>query len=119
MPMARDRRYIAYLFIALLLLGFFSVRSTVASFSWNIADEKGLDAAAPGFIPGLPVDINSAGLDDLKTLPRIGDAIAERILLKRQELGGFRNIEELLLVKGVGKKTFNEISPFVKAEDAR
>ncbi len=117
--MTRDRRYTAYLFIAFLLLGFFTVKTTVASLAGNTDDEKGLDAAAPDFIPGLPVDLNSATIEELKLLPRIGEVIAERILLKRRELGGFRNKEDLLLVKGIGEKTFSGISPLIKAEDAR
>lgn len=56
-----------------------------------------------------PIDINAAGMDELTALPGIGEVLAQRILAYREESGGFQSPEDLLNVKGIGKKRFEEI----------
>lgn len=55
------------------------------------------------------VNINTASLDELQTLPRIGEKVAQRIVDYRKEHGDFKKIEELMKVKGIGEKTFKLI----------
>ena len=55
------------------------------------------------------VNINTANLDELQTLPRIGEKVAQRIIDYREEHGQFKKIEELMKVRGVGEKTFKLI----------
>jgi competence protein ComEA len=55
------------------------------------------------------VNINTASLDELQTLPRIGEKVAQRIVDYRKEHGDFKKIEEIMKVKGVGEKTFKLI----------
>jgi comEA protein len=52
------------------------------------------------------VNINSAGLNELQTLPRVGPKVAQRILDFRKEHGPFKRVEELMKVKGIGEKMF-------------
>ncbi|MCZ6727793.1 MAG: helix-hairpin-helix domain-containing protein [Acidobacteria bacterium] len=59
------------------------------------------------------VNINSAGLDELMLLPRVGETVAQRIVDFRQENGDFKSTEDLLLVKGIGDKTFEHMAPHV------
>ena len=59
------------------------------------------------------VNLNTATLDQLETLPGIGRKTAERILEQRQKSGGFKKIEELMNVKGIGEKSFLKIKPMV------
>lgn len=55
------------------------------------------------------ININTATLAELETLPRIGPTIAARIIAYRKENGNFSNIEELKSVKGIGAKTFENL----------
>jgi competence protein ComEA len=55
------------------------------------------------------ININTAGVDELMSLPGIGKAYAERILEYRQKNGPFKKPEDLLNVRGVGEKTYERI----------
>lgn len=72
-------------------------------------------AQASGAVPGGSgsggagsgkVNLNLADLATLQTLPRVGPALAERILQWREVNGRFRSIEDLMSVSGIGDKTF-------------
>jgi competence protein ComEA len=64
-----------------------------------------------------PVDLNSATVDDLKRLPGVGPKRAEAILAVRARLGGrFRQIEDLLKVKGIGRATLKRLRPLVRLD---
>lgn len=60
-----------------------------------------------------PIDINSAGVDDLVLLPGIGQKTAEKILSYRQENGNFKSVEDLMNVKGIGQKKFDKLKSSV------
>lgn len=55
------------------------------------------------------VRINTATIEQLDTLSGIGPAIAQRIIDYRSKNGGFKNVEELKLVSGIGDKLFEKI----------
>ena len=58
-----------------------------------------------------PVNLNSATAEQLEKLPGVGPATAKRILEYRQKNGGFKKIEELMNVRGIGEKTFLRMKP--------
>src|SRR5436309_1996494 len=73
-----------------------------------------LAAAAPPAGAAPPADngkinINSAGVDELVTLPGIGKAYAERIIEYREKNGPFKKVEDIINVRGIGEKTFERI----------
>ncbi|MEA4812943.1 MAG: ComEA family DNA-binding protein [Anaerolineaceae bacterium] len=55
------------------------------------------------------LDINSAGLEQLKSLPQIGELKAQAILTYRNEHGPFKKVEELMEVPGIGESIFELI----------
>ena len=66
-------------------------------------------ATPPAPISGEKVNINTAGVDELVTLPGIGKAYAERIVEYRQKNGPFKKVEDIINVRGIGEKTFERI----------
>lgn len=59
------------------------------------------------------VNINTAGAEELMLLPRVGPSVADRIVEFREKNGRFKATEDLLLVRGVGEKTFELIKPHI------
>ncbi len=55
------------------------------------------------------ININRANIMELKELPGIGDVLAGRIIEYRNEKGGFKSIEEIKNVNGIGDKRFSDI----------
>ncbi len=60
-----------------------------------------------------PVNINTAGLKELQYLPRIGPAMANRIMAYREQNGSFKIREDIMKVKGIGKKTFENLKDLI------
>ena len=52
------------------------------------------------------ININTATVSELQSLPRIGEQVARRIVEFREKNGKFKKIEELMKVKGIGEKTW-------------
>lgn len=63
--------------------------------------------------PSKPIDINLATSDQLQQLPGIGPVMAQRIIDYRKKSGPFRNVDELMAVRGISDKRLAKIKPFV------
>jgi competence protein ComEA len=59
------------------------------------------------------VNVNTADTTQLALLPRVGPAVAQRIVDFRKENGPFKAPEDLMLVQGIGEKTYQLIKPYV------
>ena len=59
------------------------------------------------------VNVNTASAEQLQLLPRIGPAVAQRILDYRKENGKFASLDDLMLVRGIGEATFGQLKPYV------
>jgi competence protein ComEA len=66
-----------------------------------------------------PVNLNTASVAQLETLPGIGKSTAERILEFRQKNGGFKKVEDLMNVRGVGEKSFLKLKALVTVAPAK
>lgn len=70
-------------------------------------------AAQPTWAADGVVNINEASVDQLMLLPRVGPTVASRIVEFREQNGRFKQATDLLLVQGIGDKTFALIEPYV------
>jgi len=70
-------------------------------------------ARSPGAQPSGPVDLDTASEELIETLPRVGPALARRIVANRDSLGPFRSIDALRRVKGIGPATVALLGPLV------
>ena len=59
------------------------------------------------------MNLNTAGIPELIKLPGIGNKTAEKILEYRKSHGSFKNVEELLNVKGIGQAKFRKIKQYL------
>jgi competence protein ComEA len=64
------------------------------------------------------VNINTAGVEQLQLLPRVGPALAQRIVDFRETNGPFGSINELVAVKGIGEKSLENLEPYLATEGA-
>jgi competence protein ComEA len=69
-------------------------------------------AADGGDLSGV-VNLNTATAEQLMLLPGIGEAKARAILERRKQQGGFKTVDELVEVKGIGSAALEKIRPFV------
>ncbi|GAP47735.1 DNA-binding protein [Streptomyces azureus] len=71
-------------------------------------------AAAGGLLPGAPVSLNTATADQLDTLPGVGPVLAQHIIDYRTQHGGFRSVDELREVNGIGDRRFADLRNLVR-----
>ncbi|MGW5471341.1 helix-hairpin-helix domain-containing protein [Streptomyces chartreusis] len=71
-------------------------------------------AAAPGAAPAAPVPLNTATVDQLDTLPGVGPVLAQHIIDYRTQHGGFRSVDELREVNGIGDRRFADLRNLVR-----
>ncbi|MET8976097.1 ComEA family DNA-binding protein [Streptomyces sp. NPDC004539] len=67
-----------------------------------------------GGVPGAPVSLGTATLEQLDGLPGVGPVLAQHILDYRTRHGGFRSVEELRQVNGIGERRFSELRELVR-----
>jgi competence protein ComEA len=97
---------------ALMALTFLTVATVVSAQDSASTPKAAASAAAP-------INLNSATSAQLETLPGIGAKTAERIVEYRQKNGGFKKIEDLMNVRGVGEKSFLKLKPLITVAAAR
>src|SRR2546425_6648453 len=59
------------------------------------------------------VNINTAAVEQLTSLPGVGPKLAARIVEHRQKAGAFKSAQELMNVKGIGEKNFEKIQGYL------
>ncbi|MEU5519718.1 ComEA family DNA-binding protein [Streptomyces sp. NPDC047860] len=76
------------------------------------APAPGTGTAAAG--PPTPVSLNTATLDQLDALPGVGPVLAQHIVDHRTRTGGFRSVDELRDVNGIGDRRFADLRNLVR-----
>ena len=100
-------------------------RTTIAVLMMLALGAGMVAAQSPGRAPAAketietPVNLNTATAAQLETLPGVGAATAQRILEYRQKSGGFKKIEELMNVRGIGEASFLKMKSLVSVTPPR
>ncbi|MFH8485761.1 helix-hairpin-helix domain-containing protein [Streptomyces longisporoflavus] len=74
----------------------------------------GVTAGSPGASPAAQVTLNTATIDQLDELPGVGPVLAQHIIDYRTEHGGFRSVDELREVNGIGDKRYADLQNLVR-----
>lgn len=77
------------------------------------APSPGVPPGGTATTPGGLVNLNSASVAELETLPGVGPVTAEAIVEWRTRHGGFSAVEDLLEVHGIGEVTLEQLAPLV------
>lgn len=86
----------------------------------SVTKEKGVFRVEPVEIPsfykitlGLPISINTESEEGLTALPGIGRNMARAIVEERARRGGFKSLDEIMRVPGIGPKFFARMKPYL------
>ncbi|MGX4692277.1 helix-hairpin-helix domain-containing protein [Streptomyces sp. JNUCC 63] len=74
---------------------------------------KGAAGGGGAGAPTAPVSLNTATADQLQTLPGVGPVLARRIIDYRTQHGGFRSVDQLREVSGIGERRFADLRSLV------
>ena len=100
---------ISVLLVGALVLGLsLGSSATAAAAQEKAAKPKPAAAASTN-----PINLNTATLADLQGLPGVGAATAKLIVEHREKNGGFKKVEELMNIKGIGEKSFLKLKPML------
>lgn len=73
-----------------------------------------LAAALPALAAeGKTINVNTATVAEFQLLPRIGPSVAARIVEQREKNGPFKSLDDLLLVRGIGEATYEQLKPYL------
>ncbi len=77
------------------------------------AQEKQAPKPKAAAAPTTPINLNTATVQQLEALPGVGTRTAQLIVEHRQKNGGFKKVEELMNIKGIGEKSFLKLKAMV------
>ena len=63
----------------------------------------------------IPLDLNHVSVEDLCLIPGIGKSLAQEMVTYRERRKGFRSVDELKNVKGIGEKKYQDLKEFFAA----
>ncbi len=87
-----------------------------ASKVYYVSDSEKAQLRTVGKAEVLKVNLNTASKEELVKITGIGEFVAEGIIAYREEKGGFKTVNELINVYGVGEYRYKQIAPYVTCE---
>ena len=70
-------------------------------------------------LPAHPLDLNTASVVELEELPGVGPEIAKAIAQFREKSGPFKRVEELLAIRGISQRKYENIRSYVYVQKPR
>ena len=86
----------------------------LAAFGLVLAGSSLAEEASPQLVG--TVNINNSTPEQLELLPGIGESRANAVVAIRKQRGGFKSVDELTEVKGIGEVALERLRPFVRTE---
>ncbi len=104
--------FIVIAIVVLSIIGYYDVENSTENVNTNAVIEEQPEAVPD--ISAKPdadnlIDINNATIEELDTLPEIGPKKAAAIVEVRKEMYGFKTVNDLFCVDGIGEKTLEKI----------
>jgi len=91
---------------------------TVLSFILVAAAALTITGSVEAAQPAGVVNVNTASAEQLQLLPRVGPALAGRIVDFREANGPFRTVDEIVAVKGIGETSLEKLEPYIVTSGA-
>ena len=91
---------------------------TVLSFILVAAAALTIAGSVEAAQPAGVVNVNTASTEQLQLLPRVGPALAGRIIDFREANGPFRTVDEIVAVKGIGETSLEKLEPYIVTSGA-
>ena len=95
------------------------VLSLVFAAAGALTAQENAPPAATARAASTLVNLNTATPAQIATLPGIGPKMAQLIVEHREKTGGFKKVEELMQVKGIGEKSFLKLKELVTVGDGK
>ena len=88
------------------------------AFVLAVLTSTGVALAAAKAAPAGKLNVNTATAQQFASLPGVGEKLATRIVDYRQKSGGFKSVNELMNVQGIGEKNFAKLQQYLTSSES-
>jgi len=94
--------------LSALTLGFVLLVNSPLGFTKDVSNPLSAQAQSAQLAQNHIVNLNESTFEQLTTLKGVGDTKAQAIIVYRQQVGGFKSVDELIKVSGIGEKIVSQ-----------